>query len=208
VARRASNRKRKAWVAVATAALALVAALWTALSPDDPPPSLPSLHIPSGWAAQEDGVAVYFSPGGNPTDAIVALLDRARATVDVQAYRLTSRSIVEALVRAHGRGVRVRVLLDGRQDEVGDADGQTDATPLLDAGIYVGLDDRHDIAHNKVMILDGSTVVTGSFNFSRAAEERNAENLVVLTDRATIAAAYAANFERCRSHSTVAETGR
>ncbi len=45
------------------------------------------------------------------------------------------------------------------------------------------IDTEHALAHNKVILIDGDTVITGSFNFSRAAEERNAENLLVIRDQ-------------------------
>lgn len=51
---------------------------------------------------------------------------------------------------------------------------------LRDAGVKVFIDSAHAIAHNKVMLIDGRTLVTGSFNFTKAAENSNAENLVVL----------------------------
>jgi phosphatidylserine/phosphatidylglycerophosphate/cardiolipin synthase-like enzyme len=56
------------------------------------------------------------------------------------------------------------------------------------------------IAHNKVMILDGQTVITGSFNFTKSAEESNAENLLVIRD-AAIAGQYAANWHAHAQHS-------
>lgn len=77
---------------------------------------------------------------------------------------------------------------------------------LARGGIPVLLDDPAGIAHNKVMILDETRVITGSFNFTRAAEERNAENLLVLRDPA-LAAAYTANWES-RQRAAEAEAAR
>ena len=62
------------------------------------------------------------------------------------------------------------------------------------------IDAEHAIAHNKVILIDGGTVITGSFNFSKAAEERNAENLLVIRDTG-LEAKYLANFELHRQHS-------
>lgn len=56
------------------------------------------------------------------------------------------------------------------------------------------------IAHNKVMIIDDRIVITGSFNFTKAAEEKNAENLLII-DSPALAAKYVANFEAHRKHS-------
>ena len=100
-------------------------------------------------------------------------LDRAKTTVRVQAYSFTSESIASALKRAHNRGVDVQVILDKSQP-------YTSATFLTHAKIPVSIESKHAIAHNKVMIIDGNTVITGSFNFTKAAEEKNAENLLII----------------------------
>jgi phosphatidylserine/phosphatidylglycerophosphate/cardiolipin synthase-like enzyme len=67
-------------------------------------------------------------------------------------------------------------------------------------GIPVKIDAQHAIAHNKVMIIDGETVITGSFNFTKAAEENNAENLLVIPDR-KLADRYVRNSKEHDRHS-------
>ena len=64
------------------------------------------------------------------------------------------------------------------------------------------IDAQHAIAHNKVMIIDGGTVITGSFNFTKAAEENNAENLLVIRDR-KLAERYIENWQEHERHSEV-----
>ena len=71
---------------------------------------------------------------------------------------------------------------------------------LAHAGIPTRIDAAHSIAHNKIMIIDGETVITGSFNFTKAAEQRNAENLLVIRDR-TLAERYEANWQMHKAHS-------
>ena len=66
----------------------------------------------------------------------------------------------------------------------------------------VKIDSEHAIAHNKVMVIDGETVITGSFNFTKAAEENNAENLLVIRDR-TLAERYTKNWQEHAQHSEV-----
>jgi len=139
---------------------------------------------------------VYFSPRGGCTEAIVKALAGARKSVLVQAYSFTSAPIGGALKAAHDRGVDVRILLDRSQR----SQHYSSATFFQHAGIPTWIDSAHAIAHNKVMVIDGETVVTGSFNFTKAAEEHNAENLVVLKDRA-LAARYAENWDEHRRHS-------
>ncbi len=137
-----------------------------------------------------------FSPRGGCTQLIVDTLAGARSTILVQAYSFTSEPIAQALVDAHRRGVDVAVIVDKSQRTEDDARIQ----PLLDAGIPVLIDAAHAIAHNKVMVIDGTTVLTGSFNFTQAAEERNAENLLVIRD-AALTAKYAANWHQHEAHS-------
>jgi phosphatidylserine/phosphatidylglycerophosphate/cardiolipin synthase-like enzyme len=148
-------------------------------------------------AAQRDGLSVFFSPNGGCTDAIVAVIGTARKSVDIQAYSFTSTPIAKAITDAHKRGVKVRAVLD-KSNQTND---YTAATFLLNAQIPVFIDDQHEIAHNKVIVVDGATVVTGSFNFTKAAEEQHAENLLVIQDKPQIAEAYTRNFEKHRAHS-------
>jgi len=145
-------------------------------------------------------ISVYFSPNGHPTAAIVDVLSKAKTSIHVQAYSFTSAPIAEALKNAHKRGVKVQVILDSSQK----SDRYTVATFLKNAGIPVFIDRKHAIAHNKVMIVDENTVITGSFNFTKAAEERNAENLLVIRD-VGVAGEYLLNWERCKGHSEALE---
>ena len=62
------------------------------------------------------------------------------------------------------------------------------------------VDAAHAIAHNKVMILDDEIVITGSFNFTKAAEERNAENLLIIRSK-ELAARFLANWRIHQTHS-------
>jgi phosphatidylserine/phosphatidylglycerophosphate/cardiolipin synthase-like enzyme len=133
--------------------------------------------------------SVYFSPKGGCTEAIVSAIAGAKRTVFVQAYTFTSAPIAKALVEAHKRGVDVQVILDKSN-----LHGKYSSTDLLiHAGIPTRIDAIAAIAHNKVIVIDNETVVTGSFNFTNAAEEHNAENLLVIHD-ATLAARYVANW--------------
>ncbi len=139
---------------------------------------------------------VYFSPKGGCTDAIVRTLTDAKKTVLVQAYSFTSVPIAKALLAAKKRGVNVQVILDKSQRTA----KYSSATFLFNSGIPTYIDPAHAIAHNKIMIIDGLIVITGSFNFTRAAEENNAENLLILTS-SELAARYTENWKKHLSHS-------
>lgn len=148
-------------------------------------------------AYADDGISVYFSPVGGCTDAVVQQINQAKQTIEMQAYSFSSAPISKALLDAHKRGVKVAAVLDRSQQTA----KYSGATFLANAGIPVVIDDKHAIAHNKIIIIDGKTVITGSFNFTKAAEQSNAENLLVIKDNPDLAAAYIQNFEKHRQHS-------
>jgi phosphatidylserine/phosphatidylglycerophosphate/cardiolipin synthase-like enzyme len=140
--------------------------------------------------------SVHFSPDGGCTAECVARIAGAKTSVRVLAYSFTSRPIAEALVEAKDRGIDVRVVLDKEQP----LDRHSQMPALVEAGVPVKVDHKHAIMHDKVIIVDGRTVLTGSFNFSVAAEEHNAENL--LTDvNSPLADDYLANWTHHDGHS-------
>lgn len=121
---------------------------------------------------------VYFSPAGGREGrgAILDLLKRANRDVWIAAFVLTDIRVVEALVQAHRRGVRVRVVIEARNLE-----NSRDET-LKQAGIEVRKDSNPYTMHHKVMVVDGEWVVTGSYNFTSSGFSRNNENLLILRD--------------------------
>jgi len=121
---------------------------------------------------------VCFVPGEDCEGVIVAEINQARGVVLVQAYSFTSMPIAKALVSAKQRGVSVRVILDKSQR----SERYSGATFLANAGIRTLIDEQPSIAHSKVIIIDGTSVITGSFNFTRSAQQYNAENLIVIRD--------------------------
>ncbi len=141
---------------------------------------------------------VYFSPKGSCTSAIVKGLSKAETSVLVQAYLFTSAEIGKALLDVHKRGVKVKVILDKSQRN----SKYAPADFFANAGIPTLIDAAHSIAHNKVMVIDGEIVITGSFNFTKSAEENNAENLLVIHDR-ELAELYWKNWQDHARHSEV-----
>ncbi|MFO0940624.1 MAG: phospholipase D-like domain-containing protein [Pirellulales bacterium] len=150
---------------------------------------------------QQYGAAIraYFSPNGGCTDAIVRELQQAQRQIFIQAYSFTSEPIAMAVVSAQRRGVQVVVILDKSQM----SEQNSAAEYLANSGVTTMIDSTHQIAHNKVILIDGRTIITGSFNFTYNAEHSNAENLLVIYDNVDLYAAYDANFRRCYSHSSV-----
>jgi len=166
-----------------------------------------SIVLPSTITSPQENLPrweVYFSSHGGCTDTIIKELNKAKDTVLVQAYTFTSAPIAKALLNAHKRGVKVEVILDKSQR----TDKYSPATFFFNAGIPVKIDSQHAIVHNKVMIIDGETVITGSFYFITAAETSNAENSLVIHDK-KLAERYSNNWQDHAKHSEVyAGTGR
>jgi phosphatidylserine/phosphatidylglycerophosphate/cardiolipin synthase-like enzyme len=106
------------------------------------------------------GTTVCFTPGGNCTDLIVNAIRGAKTSTLVQAYSFTSTPIAKELLDAHTRGVPVQVILDKSQR----TEKYSSSDFLANQGVPTMIDANHAIAHNKVIIIDGETVITGSFN--------------------------------------------
>lgn len=145
---------------------------------------------------------VAFTPGDDAGALVVEVVGKARRQVLVQAYSFTHQAIAEALVAARRRGIDVQVVADHDQDA---KVATTRIGWLIEQGVPVWLDAQHAAAHDKVMVIDPATpeavVITGSFNFTHAAQYRNAENLLILRGNPLLAEAYAANWRRHRAHS-------
>jgi phosphatidylserine/phosphatidylglycerophosphate/cardiolipin synthase-like enzyme len=147
---------------------------------------------PCGASAAQ--IEVCFSPplpgGCDPAGTIEKALRAAHTSILVQAYEITPGPLVTALIEAHRRGVEVRAIVDYRQ--LTDRRNRDDAFAvdhLGASGIPVLVDRPPGLMHDKVMIIDGEIVVTGSFNYTYSAEHRNVENLLVIRDP-TLAAQY------------------
>jgi len=146
-------------------------------------------------------VQVAFTPGDNGTALIVQAVENARKQVLVQAYSFTSRDIAQALIEARRRGLDVQLIADPKQ---ADNNKNGMVAYVAGAGVPTFFDEEHDSAHNKVMVIDAESanpvVITGSFNFSRAAQHKNAENLLLFRGNPQLAAAYLRNWRKHREH--------
>jgi len=132
----------------------------------------------------------FVPDGASCQDLLVSAIDQTRSQLRVQAYSFTSAPIASAIKRAKERGVDVKVILDKSQV----SQKYSGATYLRNAGIDVVIDTKPAIAHNKVMIFDGEAVFTGSFNFTKAAQQRNAENGMLVRGDDALTKAYLANW--------------
>lgn len=135
---------------------------------------------------------VGFSPDGQSQPLVLKAIAAAREEVLVAAYSFTSKPVASALAEAHARGVRVQVVADRKANQ----SGYTAVTFLANQGVPVRLNGNYPIHHHKFMVIDGRHLETGSFNYSKAAFERNAENVLVLWDVPAVASTYAREWHR------------
>jgi phosphatidylserine/phosphatidylglycerophosphate/cardiolipin synthase-like enzyme len=175
--------------------LLLVLAGWTLAAP--------AIAFDASDGIQATGTIEYaFTPGADAAGLIIRRIDAARLQILVQAFTFTHRDIADALIRAHRRGVDVQILADQEQTDVIESAAMRS---LIEAGVPVFTDAEHSAAHNKVVVIDHAgecpALITGSFNFTFAAQNRNAENVLVLLGNRELAHAFHRNWQAHREHS-------
>jgi phosphatidylserine/phosphatidylglycerophosphate/cardiolipin synthase-like enzyme len=144
-----------------------------------------------------------FSPDGGAARLIVSAIDGARMQVLVQSYVFTHKDIARALIHARRRGVDIQVIADAEQASRVE---QQVLSLLKREGVGVWLDAQHSAAHNKVVLVDAgaqeATLITGSYNFTFAAEQFNAENLLIFRGNAALTRAFFENWQTHRAHAS------
>lgn len=173
-----SKKKRGRWPGLWMVVLSGLAALVGTVGPDKLQEWLGQitgrLSGGGGAVAADGAIRVYFTqPGGDPNDpnniahAVVKYIDGAKETIDVAAFELDNRIIIDALVRAAKRGVKVRLVTDtDYAKEVGPETLRANSVPVVE-------DHREALMHNKFMVFDGTAVWTGSMNFTENCAYKN-----------------------------------
>ncbi|AOZ48861.1 endonuclease [Chromobacterium vaccinii] len=141
---------------------------------------------------------VGFSPNAGGLVLVLQGIDGAKSSILVAAYSFTSKPIAESLLNAHKRGVKVQVVADEKSNRKGYSAAQF----LANQGVPVRLNGNYAIFHHKFMVIDGQNVETGSFNYSAAAANRNAENVLLLRNVKPLANKYAAEWTRLWDEAT------
>ena len=132
----------------------------------------------------------YFSPDGPCQAQVIAWIGRANTSLHVLIYSFTNDQIGAAVQAAHTRGVDVKVVFEYEQ-----ISQYSEYEKLLAAGVSVRVDSNSALMHDKVAIVDSKYVLTGSFNWSAAAQEDNNENILVLKNM-SLATVYEAEFQK------------
>ncbi len=140
----------------------------------------------------------YFSPNGGVRNAIIQEMDKAQKTVDIAMYMFTNRKLAYEILKLKGKGIRVRIVLDGPGSE----NKFSKSRFLKIKGINVRSDYSHpstkygNIMHNKFAIIDSAVLITGSYNWTASAEELNDENILIVKDAPKIIHQYEKEFDK------------
>jgi len=135
-------------------------------------------------------LGVYFSPNGECEEQLLYWISRANVSIHILIYSFTLDSISDALIEAHDRGVDVKVVFEKQQ-----ITRYSEYQKLKAAGIEVRNDTNSAYMHDKIMIIDGIIVITGSYNYSTRAEKSNNENLIIILSD-DVANIYEQEFEK------------
>jgi len=134
---------------------------------------------PTTSGDKEDMAEAWFSPHGDCPQRIRTLLAQAKQTVEICVFTITDDRLTSAVLEAHGRGVRVRIITDNDKA----ADLGSDADRFLQAGIGLRMDRTEYHMHHKFAVFDNAILLNGSYNWTRGAAANNEENFVVTNNR-------------------------
>ena len=141
-----------------------------------------------------DGTEIftYFSPADNTISPLLKEIQSAEESIHFMTFAFTHDALGDAMRDRFKSGIDVRGVFEAKQTN----NQYSEYTPMREAGLPVILDKSSGAMHHKVIVIDGETVITGSYNFSKNAEKRNNENLLIIKENREIAAAYLAEFAK------------
>ena len=134
---------------------------------------------------------VYFSPGNDCIDAIIHQIHSAQSSLKICVFTISDDRITRAILDAHGRGIRIKIITDNEKL----FDLGSDIKQLAQAGLSIRVDNTRNHMHHKFAIVDNRNVLTGSYNWTRSAALYNHENLVVTSEK-NIVAGFCGEFDR------------
>jgi phosphatidylserine/phosphatidylglycerophosphate/cardiolipin synthase-like enzyme len=128
----------------------------------------------------------YFSPDDHITDRLIQVINGSKRKIYAAIYMFTDKFIAQALIDAKKRGVDVKMIVDNATMDY----EYGKATLLKENGIDVYVFSTQDknarygipIMHNKFALID-SQLLTGSFNWTKSADKKNQENIIITTNK-------------------------
>lgn len=151
----------------------------------------------SGATFAAPSIDVGFSSGKDDYSAqtkVLQLINGAHKSIEMMAYEFKAPDIVAALDIAAERGVKVSVVIDHRANK----DNKLSliaVTHAINHGVVIHVDSHYHIQHDKVMIIDGGILETGSFNYTPTAEKSNSENILIIRQAPRVIKLYQEHFE-------------
>lgn len=146
---------------------------------------------PTPQTSSSSPISVCFTPGAQCVQDVINSINLAQNNIYMQANAITSNSIANALIAAKQRKVNISILLDKSQMK---QKSSVMLKNLINKNIPIWIDAKPMVANNKVLVIDNTTVVTGSFNFGLSHQENNASNVLVIKD-SNLASVYVKNWE-------------
>jgi len=136
-------------------------------------------------------VSVYFSPTNKAgTTQVIPLIQKAKHYIYIPAFYFTRKDMVEELIKAKNRGVDVKIILD--QTCAGAK--YSNISYIRKNGIEIKVENWSGKMHMKSIIIDNSTLVIGSMNFTKQGESINDENCLIIKNAPELTSAYKAHF--------------
>jgi phosphatidylserine/phosphatidylglycerophosphate/cardiolipin synthase-like enzyme len=154
------------------------------------------LHAtPVGYDSSGASVAAYFPPFEDAEGVTLAMLDEARHFVHIAQYNIRNERMFQKLLALRGRGVEVKIVIDGKNslNPWNTLDDAMEAAGLDVRRHYPG-GARHAIMHHKFCVIDGVTVLTGSYNWNHTAQISNQESMLLIRSP-SVAMAYEEEFQ-------------
>lgn len=155
-------------------------------------PSGASVVYPKVEFSDGTQIFTHFSPDNDIVSSLLREIGSAKKSIHFMAFSFTQDELGRAMRKRFESGVDVRGVFEKRQVD----DRYSEYNAMKKAGLRVALDKNRGAMHHKVIVIDEETVITGSYNFSKNAEERNSENLLIIKGNPDIAQAYLAEFDR------------
>lgn len=134
-------------------------------------------------------LGVYFSPNGECESKVIEWIGRANSSIHILIYSFTLDTVSDALITTYNEGIEIKIVFEKSQ-----ITQYSEYYTLKTAGLSVRNDTNSKLMHHKVMIVDETIVLTGSFNWSKSGQENNDENLIIIKST-TIASLYEDEFQ-------------
>ncbi len=135
-------------------------------------------------------IRVYFSPSPLCEQNLISFIDKAKVSIDAAVYAINDEKIVQALKKAQDRGVKIRILTDRLQA----SNKNSKVRELYNYGINIRVHSKHKIEHNKFAVFDSQSTLSGSYNWTNPAGDKNSENCIFFVEDSQISETFAKRF--------------